>query len=167
MRSQSSRVGPKPAAKAYLGLIERFRLRPIETERELSEATALADELFARNDLRREEEEYLDVLCDLIEAYEIEHYAIPDAPPADVLRFLIDQRGINQKAVARETGVANSTITAILQGSRELNSRNIAIFSRYFGVEPAVFFTADETTARKRTRPMRVSAGAGRRVGSR
>jgi HTH-type transcriptional regulator / antitoxin HigA len=129
--------------KAYLRLLKKFRLRPIQDGLELAEATALADQLFDRPKLLPEEEQYLDVLCDLIEAYEDEHYAIADVGAAAMLRFLIDQRGVTQQTAAQESGVANSTITALIKGRRQMTRKQIESFSRYFGVEPAVFLPSD------------------------
>jgi len=132
-------TGGSPIPKAYRRLMERFLLRPIQSEPELAQATALADQLFDRAELLPEEEQYLDVLCNLIEAYEDEHHPIPDVSAAEMLRYLIDQRGATQQTVSRQTAVANSTITALLKGDRQMTSKHIAIFARYFGVEPAVF----------------------------
>jgi HTH-type transcriptional regulator / antitoxin HigA len=125
--------------QAYLRLMQRFLLRAISTEQELARATALADELFDRAKLHRAEEQYLDVLCDLIEAFEDEHCPIPDVSAAEMLRFLIDQRDVTQQTVARETAIANSTITALLKGERVMTRKHIETFAKYFGVAPAVF----------------------------
>ncbi len=134
--------------KAYQRLIGRFRLRPIENEEELAQATAVADELFDRAELLPEEQQYLDVLCDLMEAYENEHHAIPDVSAAEMLRFLIDQRGVTQLAVSRQAGVANSTITALLKEDRRMTRHHIETFANYFGVEAAVFLPAIEVAKR-------------------
>ena len=139
LSAKSAHRKPVPIPKAYLRLMERFLLVPIRTDQDLARATALADELFDRPELLAEEEQFLDVLCDLIEAYEDEHCLIPDVGPAEMLRFLIDQRGVTQQTIARETGVANSTITALLKGERELTRKHIEAFALYFGLEPAVF----------------------------
>ena len=144
-RSANARaVRGTPIPKAYLRLMRRFLLRPIENERELAQATALADELFDRAELLPEEEQYLDVLCSLMEVYEDEHYPIPDVGAAEMLRYLIDQRGVTQQTVARESEIANSTITALLNGHRQMTSKHIAILAKYFGVEPAVFLRGNE-----------------------
>lgn len=60
---------------------------------------------------------------------------------ADMLSHLIDARGVTQATVARETRISESTISHILSGSRKLNRRHIEVFSKYFSVSPAVFFT--------------------------
>src|SRR5438105_1684674 len=94
----------KPIPKPYLNLLARFRLKPITSDRELDQAIALASELDMRADLSREEEEYVQVLCSLIEVYEDEHYAIRDVNASEMLRFLIDQQGVTQQVVSRQTG---------------------------------------------------------------
>ncbi|HEV3255854.1 MAG TPA: helix-turn-helix domain-containing protein [Gemmataceae bacterium] len=137
--TQTTSPDGKPIPKAYLRLVKRFLLQPLESEQELTEATALADELLQRAELLADEEKYLDVLCGLIEAYEDEHYPIADVSAARMLRFLIEQRGVTQQTVSKETGIANSTITALLQEHREMTRKHIETFARYFGVEPAVF----------------------------
>jgi len=129
----------KPMPKAYLNLLTRFRLKPITSDHELDQAIALARELDSRADLFPEEDEYVEVLCSLIEAYEDEHYPIPDVSAGDILRFLIDQRGVTQQAVSRETGIANSTITALLKSGRAMTRRHIEAFARYFRIPPALF----------------------------
>src|SRR5437762_2645 len=137
-------VAGRPIPKAYLQLMERFLLKSIDNEQELATATALADELFDRAELLPEEEQYLDVLCDLMEVYEDEHDPVADVGAAPMLRFLIGQRGVTQQTVSRETGIANSTITALLKGSREMTRKHLEAFARYFGVEPAVFLPGNE-----------------------
>jgi HTH-type transcriptional regulator / antitoxin HigA len=133
----------KVVPEAYLKLLSRFRLKPISSHQELDQAIALARELDSRAELSSEEEEYVEVLTGLIEAYEDEQYPIPDVSAADMLRFLIDRRGLTQQTIARETDIANSTITALLTGSREMTRRHIESFAHYFGVSASVFLPGD------------------------
>jgi len=133
-------VGNTALPPAYLRLVEHFRLRPIQTDTELDQAMALADSLLSRKEpLRPEEEDYLEILGDLIERYEQDQVSIPDVSGSEMLRFLIDQRGVTQQIVARETGIANSTVSAVLNGRRDLTRNHIEKLAAYFGVEPAVF----------------------------
>jgi HTH-type transcriptional regulator / antitoxin HigA len=137
-RRAGNGTGAPPAA--YLRLVEQFRPRPIRIAGELDQAIAVVDGLLGRKEpLLPEEEDYLEVVSDLIERYEEEHESIPDASGADMLRFLIEQRAVSQQQVAREAGVANSTISAVLNGQRELTLRHIEKLAAYFGTEPAVF----------------------------
>jgi HTH-type transcriptional regulator/antitoxin HigA len=139
-RWATDRTG-KRARDRYFELVRRFPLRPLRTEAELDEAIALADELIDRDDLGAGEEDYLDVLGDLIKRYEAEHHPIPPVTDAEMLRHLIEARGVTQARVAADTGIAESTISAILSGSRGLSRKHIEGLARYFGVSPAVFLS--------------------------
>ncbi len=74
---------------------------------------------------------------ELIEAYEAEHPPLPDAEPAQVLRFLMGQHGLKQ-ADLPEIG-AQSVVSAILNGKRQLNLRQVSALSKRFGISAEVF----------------------------
>ena len=74
---------------------------------------------------------------DLIDAYETERYSIPDAGPVDVLEFLMEQHGLKQ-ADLPEIG-AQSVVSAVLNGKRQLNVRQVSALSKRFGVSADVF----------------------------
>ena len=77
----------------------------------------------------------------LIERYEQEQYPVPDAEPADVLRYLLERNGLSQRDIAQELG-SESTVSLVLSGKRQLNRDHIARLSQRFNVSPAVFFKA-------------------------
>jgi HTH-type transcriptional regulator / antitoxin HigA len=122
-----------------MALVARFPLRPLRSERDLDRATKIVNELAVRGDLARGEQDYLDVLTDLIVAYEKVHHPIPDLYGPDMLRHLLDERGVSQVEAARKMGVAPSTISEILRGKRGIGRKHIDAFARYFHVSPAVF----------------------------
>ena len=123
----------------YMTLIDEHPLRTIRNDRELSRAREVLDSLLAREKLSGWEEAYVDALAVFVEKYEAEHHAIQ--PPADceLLRELIAAKGVSQVEVARNTGMVESTISAVLAGTRTLNRDHIGRLSKYFGVSPEVF----------------------------
>lgn len=123
----------------YLELVRRFPLRPIRTNALLDAAVAVVDSLIDQDKLSAPEQDYLDVLSDLVEAYEAEAVPIGPVGDADMLRFLIENRGATQVEVANCAGIAESTISAVLAGKRKLNRIQIGKLARYFHVEPGVF----------------------------
>ena len=143
--------GPSMAAKAqnrargapktdrYFELVKRFPLRPLRSEAELDAAIAVIDRLTDCDRLDPGEEDYLDVLGDLVKKYETENHPMPAVSDADMLRHLIESRDTTQKQVAEATGIAVSTISEILSGKRRLNRKHIEVFSGHFKVSPAVF----------------------------
>jgi HTH-type transcriptional regulator / antitoxin HigA len=120
-------------------LVRLFPLRPIRTDTELDAAIAVVDSLIDQDELSAPEQDYLNVLGDLIEAYEEEAVPVRPVADADMLRFLIENKGDTQAAVAKRVGIPESTISEILTGKRKLNRKQIGRLSRYFRVEPGVF----------------------------
>jgi HTH-type transcriptional regulator/antitoxin HigA len=131
---------------AYMELIKQFPLRPLRSEKDLDQAARMADTLAIKKSMNRAERDYLDVLADLIERYEDQHRAIEPLPDDEILHFLIEQSGKSHLQVARETGVANSTISAVLRGKRELTRRQVETFAAYFHVDPGVFLATNPVT---------------------
>ncbi|HBI43571.1 MAG TPA: transcriptional regulator [Planctomycetales bacterium] len=123
----------------YLELVQRVPLRPIRSDDELDRAIEIVDELIDHDERGADERDYLDVLSDLIERYEAEAHPIAAAPDALVLAHLIEAKGVSQADVAREAGIAESTISEVLVGKRNLNRAHIGRLARYFNVGPAAF----------------------------
>ncbi|MCI0637774.1 MAG: helix-turn-helix domain-containing protein [Gemmataceae bacterium] len=127
------------ARDSYLELILRFPLRPIRSDQELDQAICVIDDLVDRPRLNSGQRDYLDVLSDLVEKYEEENHPIPPASDAEMLRFLLDLRDLSQVGLARETGITESTISAVLTGKRQLTRRQIGLLASFFQIEPDLF----------------------------
>lgn len=124
---------------SYLDLVMRHPLVSIKTDTQLAVAQRVVDDLLRKGSLDKGEEEYLDVLSDLIAMYEDRHHPIPLASDAEILRHLIEARGVTQSAVAVEAGIARSTVSEILSGKRSISKSHIGKLARYFCVPPHVF----------------------------
>jgi HTH-type transcriptional regulator/antitoxin HigA len=86
-------VNPHENAKdPYFELVARFPLRPIHSDKQLDEAIGIVDSLLDRGNLAPGEEDYLDVLGDLIERYEGEAHPMAPVSDAEMLRHLIDAK---------------------------------------------------------------------------
>jgi HTH-type transcriptional regulator / antitoxin HigA len=136
-KKTQSRVG----GDRYIDLVRQVPLRPIRSEGELDRAIAMIDTLLDQDKRTGDEEDYLDVLSDLVEKYEDEHDPMPPVSGAEMLRFLIESQATRQTEVATETGIAESTISEILAGKREMNRKHIEALSRHFHVNPTVFMS--------------------------
>ena len=79
----------------------------------------------------------LDTLGALIHVYEEEHYPIPDVTGAEVLRYLMDERGLTQSDLP-EVG-SQGVVSEILNGKRDLNVRQARLLAEKFKVSSAVF----------------------------
>ena len=129
--------------KRHLELLARFPLRPVRTEAELDAATVVIHELIDQEVRSAAEEDYLDVLSDIVEKYETVHYPIGDVTDGQMLKFLLEVKDETQVHVAVAAGIAESTISEVLSGKRKLNRAQIGKLARYFHVEPGVFSFAE------------------------
>jgi HTH-type transcriptional regulator / antitoxin HigA len=123
----------------YLKLVKKFPLRPLRSDEELSLAIQVIDSLIIRGDLDSGEQDYLDILTDIVEKYEAEEHPMPPVSDADMLRHLIEARGISQSKLADDVKISMSTISEVLNGKRQLNRNHISALSKYFGVPSSVF----------------------------
>ena len=112
---------------------------PITSERQHEQYLVVLDRLASKASATTEEEKYAEVLMTLIEAYEEEYHAIPDASPVEVLRTLMDANDLRQKDLAPIFG-SESIVSEVLHKKRVLNKTHIEKLSKRFSVSPAVFF---------------------------
>jgi HTH-type transcriptional regulator/antitoxin HigA len=133
------------APDTYLELVRRCPLRPIRSDADLDRAQEMLDALLKRDHLGAAEEDYLDVLSDLVERYEDRVHPIEtgDLSEGEMLAHLIEARGVTQAAVARGAGIAESTLSEVLRGKRHLTRAQIGKLAGYFHVGPGLFLQAD------------------------
>jgi HTH-type transcriptional regulator/antitoxin HigA len=151
MASAKSKTRSSKALDGYLELIYAFPLRPIRSERELDRAIHVINALLDRGRLTSAEEDYLEVLSDLVERYEDRHHRIPtaDLSDAEMLGHLLEAKDATQAEVARATGIRESRICEVLSGKRNLTRTQIGKLSAYFRVSPAVFLPTDQLGSHK------------------
>jgi len=125
----------------YLELVREFPLRPLRDDDDLDAAVRVLDALLDLTRLTAPERDYLDVLSDLVHAYEEETILLRPVGDTNLLRFLLEQKGVTQAAAAVGAGIAESTISEVLAGKRKLNRAQIVKLSHYFHVEPGVFIS--------------------------
>ena len=77
------------------------------------------------------------IVGDLIRAYDEAHMNIPEASPAEVVAFLMEQHSLRQSDLP-EIG-AQSVVFAVLSGKRALNTRQVKRLSVRFGVTADAF----------------------------
>ncbi len=117
----------------YYELIKHFPLRPINNEKENDEAAAICDELTNRiGKLSRAEQDYLEVLTDLIVKYESRwDDEIAEMTPRELIQYLIEQNDLSQNDLLPEFGSA-SRISEFLHGKRGLSLEQAKKLSKRF-----------------------------------
>ena len=123
---------------SYMELVLAFPLASIKSDEQLQEAHRVMDQLLARGELDDGEEMYLDALSDLVATYEDEHYAIEPASDADMLRHLMEAKGVTQAQLSRDTAIPKSTISEVLAGKKPFSRQMIHKLAVYFRVDVSV-----------------------------
>ncbi len=114
-------------------------LRPIRSEQEYERTVALMNCLL---DVVGDKEAHalaglLDLVGELVEDYDSRHLAIEPSEPKEVLRHLIEIRGLKQGDLAEI--VPQSNLSAILAGKRKISATLAGKLGKFFHVSPAVF----------------------------
>jgi HTH-type transcriptional regulator / antitoxin HigA len=123
---------------SYLRLVLEFPLASIRSDEHLSEAQEVMDRLLRSEELDSGEEMYIDALSDLVACYEDAHHPIETASDADLLRHLMEAKGVTQAELSRETSIPRSTISEVLSGKRPFSRSMIRKLAAYFRVDTRV-----------------------------
>jgi len=109
----------------------------IRDESHLDEATAIIDAMLQER-LDEGSQQYLDALSDLVMVCEEKHHPMSVPSGIAVLKHLIDAKDVTQTEVAKQTGIAVSTISGFLHGKRKMTTAHIRALSEYFRVSTSL-----------------------------
>jgi HTH-type transcriptional regulator / antitoxin HigA len=123
---------------SYLRLVISFPLKSIESDEHLEAASQVIDNLLAQDRLDHGVEMYLDALSDLVNAYEEKNHAIPPASDAEMLRHLLEMKGVTQADLSRETKLPKSSLSEILAGKKPFSRQMIRTLADYFQVDTSI-----------------------------
>ncbi len=128
------------AERAWQAFQRSIGVAAIHTPKEYDRAVALANRLL---DVIGEDESHplaglLDLVGDLVSAYEAREHPVPDAAPGEVLRLLMEQNSLTQTDLRAELG-GQPVVSAVLNGKRAINARQAKALATRFNVSPAAF----------------------------
>ncbi len=126
-------------AKRYRALCEMVPLKSITNESGYAAAVDRLNQLLDAGgaDQRNELAGLVDALGQMIHAYEQRRHALPEVHPRDVLRYLMEERGLSQTDLADVA--SQGTISDILAGRRGISKALAKKLATRFGVSVAVF----------------------------
>ena len=124
---------PVLAPDDYLALVRTFPLASIRDDAHLDEAIGMMNRLTTGRALSAGEDMYLQALADLIETYENAHVHIPALSGVELLRYLMDEHGLQQKDMVPLFGTP-SIVSEVLSGKRPLAFTHIKRLSARFGL---------------------------------
>lgn len=117
--------------------------RPIHDKVDLENTAALTDAMAGHEKhMNRDQQDYFELLCNLIEEYEREHFEIFDERKCsglDLLKHLLELHDMNASDFSRLLGADRTLGAKILRGERNLTIPHLRILSKHFHVRADAF----------------------------
>jgi HTH-type transcriptional regulator/antitoxin HigA len=124
----------------YAELLAQTLPRVIHSEEQNEHFISILEDLERRSAQWSDGEATLaELLTLLIEEFEDRNYALKAATPVEVLLELMEANDLKQKDLVDIFG-AESTVSAVINGKRDMTREHIKRLSERFSISPAVFF---------------------------
>jgi HTH-type transcriptional regulator/antitoxin HigA len=135
MNAAVSAINPQKYGK----LLARVRPTVIRTEEENKRMLTLVTQLMAKGrTLTPEEGELLKLVGKLIADFEEKFYHLDDAKPHEVLRELMDARGLKQNDLSRVLG-SKGRASEVINGKRAISKAQAKVLAEFFNVSAELF----------------------------
>jgi len=109
----------------------------IETEAEYERLLAIIEPMMSRK-LTPEEEKLFDLLVKLVEDFEERHYPMGESSPTEMLKFLMEQRGLRQRDIVHLFG-SSGVASEVINGKRAISKNQAKALAEFFRVSPELF----------------------------
>src|SRR5229473_4647743 len=109
-----------------------MEIKPIRTERDYERALREVERLMDAKPGTAEEDR-LDVLATLVDAYESKHFPIDPPDPIEAIRFRLEQQGLDPSALVGVIG-GRSRVYEVMKGKRALSLEMIRRLHERFGI---------------------------------
>jgi len=126
------------AVADYGTLLQEKQPRVIRSEEQNERYIEYLEELCANEKPTPQERDLADLLTVLIEDYEEKHYGLTPTNPIQIIRELMEARGLKQKDMTDVFG-PTSLVSQVLNGKRPLSLTHVKRLSKKFNVSPEVF----------------------------
>ncbi|MFA6288615.1 MAG: helix-turn-helix domain-containing protein [Opitutaceae bacterium] len=123
----------------YAELVALHMPRPIHDRVAYDNTVEVVDAL-AGHKLNADQEDYLELLSQLVETYEADHLkSYPKVKGLGALQFLVAENQLTGDDLAKLLGVDRSTAYKILKGARNVTTEHIRILCARFSVSAELF----------------------------
>ncbi len=124
----------------YAQLLKEALPRVVHTEKENERLLTEVEKLLSKGEgnLSPEEEELLELLTQLVESFERHAYPRKKASPAELVSFLLEQRGLTPCHLWPVLG-SKSRVSDLVNGRREVSKEQAKKLGEFFHVSPAAF----------------------------
>ena len=100
-----------------------MEIKPIKTEKDYNEAIQRIEQLWGAKKNSPDGDEF-DLLCTIVEAYEIKHFPILPPDPIDAIVFRMEQMNMTKSDMAKYLG-SKSRVSEILSRKRQLTLKMV------------------------------------------
>src|ERR1039457_6344021 len=126
--------------KEYTALCRVFLPRPIHDAVDYANVVEVADAMALwHDDFTRDQADYFDLLCSLIEEYDSKNVKWPNTTGVDVLKHLLGEQGLAAADLSRLLGGSRNLGAMILRGERKLTLNDVRTMGGRFGGSADVF----------------------------
>ena len=126
--------------RCYAALCRSFIPRPIHDRADYENTVEVAD-IFAgfEDQMNADQQDYFDLLCDLIARYEEETLKPPKLKPIDLLKHLATEQNLSGADLSRILGKSLPLGPMILRGERKITASHAVCLGKHFGLRPDLF----------------------------
>jgi HTH-type transcriptional regulator/antitoxin HigA len=126
--------------KDYENLCRLLLPRPIRDAVDYANVAEVADAMALwPDDFTRDQRDYFDLLCSLLEEYDRENVKWPRLRGADMLKHLLGEHGHTAADLSRILGGSRNLGAMLLRGERNLTLSHIRKLAAHFKLSPEVF----------------------------
>lgn len=122
----------------YRDLLVEVTPKTIETETEYERTLAIVEHLTFNRNRTPEETAIHKLLVMLVEAYEAEHYPMPESSPDEILQHIMEASGTRQADLVGIVG-SSGVVSEIVNGKRAISKAQAKILAELFKVSPSLF----------------------------
>jgi antitoxin component HigA of HigAB toxin-antitoxin module len=124
----------------YASLCGVFLPRPIHDDVAYRNTVEIADNFAGfEAGMTTDQNDYLDLLCELIAKYEAANVKPSKHGGTALLRHLMAEHSLSAAGLSRILGKSTSLGPMILRGERKITANHAVSLSRHFGLRPDVF----------------------------
>ena len=124
----------------YAGLCRILTPRVIRDKTDYANVVEVTDAMAVHGeDFSADQEDYFDLLCTLIEAWDAEHVKWKKVSPLKTLAHLLDEHGMSAADLSRLLGASRQLGPMILRGERSITAEHARALGKHFGLSAGAF----------------------------
>jgi HTH-type transcriptional regulator / antitoxin HigA len=128
--------------KDYAALCLLFLPRPIHDDVDYANIAEVTDAMVLwRDEFTKDQADYFDLLCSLIEEFDAKNVKWPKVTGVDMLKHLMEAQSMSAADLSRLLGGSRNLGAMILRGERKLTLNHVRTLARRFRVSADLFLS--------------------------